>query len=53
MVCSLPDSSVHEIFQARILECIAISCSEDLPDPGTEPTSLALADGFFTTEPPG
>ena len=28
----------------------------DLPDPGTEPASLAspaLADGFFTTEPPG
>ena len=28
----------------------------DLPDPGIEPVSLgspALADGFFTTEPPG
>ena len=25
----------------------------DLPDPGIEPTSLALAGGFFTTEPPG
>ena len=25
----------------------------DLPDPGTEPVSLALAGGFFTTEPPG
>ena len=28
----------------------------DLPDPGTEPVSpaaLSLADGFFTTEPPG
>ena len=49
---SPPVSSVHEIFQARILECIAIFCSEDLPDPGTEPTSLALTDGFFTTEPP-
>ena len=24
----------------------------DLPDPGTEPTSPALAGGFFTTEPP-
>ena len=24
-----------------------------LPNPGTEPTSPALADGFFTTEPPG
>ena len=26
---------------------------EDLPDPGTEPASPALAGGFFTTEPPG
>ena len=26
---------------------------EDLPDPGIEPVSLALADGFFTIEPPG
>ena len=26
---------------------------EDLPDPGIEPTSPALAGGFFTTEPPG
>ena len=25
----------------------------DLPDPGNEPTSPALAGGFFTTEPPG
>ena len=24
-----------------------------LPDPGTEPTSPALAGGFFNTEPPG
>ena len=25
----------------------------DLPDPGIKPASSALADGFFTTEPPG
>ena len=25
----------------------------DLPDPGIEPASLALAGGFFTTMPPG
>ena len=25
----------------------------DLPDPGIEPGSPALAGGFFTTEPPG
>ena len=27
--------------------------SGDLSDPGIEPTYLALAGGFFTTEPPG
>ena len=26
---------------------------EDLPEPGIEPDSPALAEGFFTTEPPG
>ena len=25
----------------------------DLPDPGIEPMSPELADGFFSTEPPG
>ena len=25
----------------------------DIPKPGMEPSSPALADGFFTTEPPG
>ena len=25
----------------------------DLPDPGVEPASPALAGGFFTTKPPG
>ena len=25
----------------------------DLPDPGIKPASLALAGGFFATEPPG
>ena len=46
-------SSVHGILQARILESVAISFSEDLPDPGIEPGSPALAGRFFTTEPPG
>ena len=40
-------------FQARILEWAAISFSGDLPNPGVEPESSALAGGFFTTEPPG
>ena len=52
MDCSLSGSTVHGIFQARILEWVAISYSRDLPDPGMEPVSLvspALADRFFTT----
>ena len=53
--CSLPGSSVHGLFQARILEPVAISPG-DLPDPGIEPASpasSALAGGSFTTELPG
>ena len=47
-------SSVHGVLQARILEWGAISFSEgNLPNPGIEPVSPALAGGFFTTEPPG
>ena len=34
------------VFQA--IEWVAISSSEDLPDPGIEPKSPALAGGFFT-----
>ena len=55
MDCSLPGSSVHGMFQARILERVAISYSRGLPDPRMEPTSLmtaALAGGFFTTNIP-
>ena len=49
MDCSPPGSSVHGIFQARIMEWVAISFSGDLPDPGKEsPDSCALAGGFFT-----
>ena len=47
---SPPGSSVHEIFQIRILEWVSIPFSRDLPNPGIEPTSLtspALAGGFF------
>ena len=48
---SLPGFSVHGILQARILEWVAFSSSRDLPDPGIEPVSPALAGSFFTTEP--
>ena len=53
MDCSLPGSSVHGISQARVLEWVAISSSRGSSWPGIEPTSPALAGGFFTTEPPG
>ena len=53
MDCNPPGSSVHGIPQARILEWAAISFSGDLPDPGIEPRSSALAGRFFTTEPTG
>ena len=38
---SPPDSSVHGILQARILEWVAMPYPGDLPDPGIEPESLA------------
>ena len=42
---SLPGSSVHGIFQAKILEWVAISFSRDLLNPGIEPRSPALQAG--------
>jgi len=42
MDCSLLNSSVRGIFQARLLEQVAISFSRDLPDPGIELRSPAL-----------
>ena len=53
MSYSPPGYSVHGIFQARILEWVAIPSPGDLPDPGIEPLSPALAGSFFTTVPLG
>ena len=39
MDCSPPGSSVHGIFQARILEWVPFPSPGDPPDPGIEPTS--------------
>ena len=50
---SPPGSSVHGTLHARILEWVAISFSRGFSYPGIEPISLALAEGFFITEPPG
>ena len=50
--CRLPSSSVCGVFQARILEWVAISIPWDLPNPGIEPISFASpawAGRFFIT----
>ena len=54
MDCSPEGSSVHGIFQAKNtgMGCRFLPPG-DLPDPRIEPVYPALADGFFTTEPPG
>ena len=49
--CSPPGSSDHEIFQARILEWVAISFA--LSRSGMEPASPTWAGGFFTAKTPG
>ena len=52
MDCCLPGSSVHGIFQARILECVAISYSRGSSWPRDQNharASPALACRFFTT----
>ena len=48
-----PGSFVHGIFQARILEWVAISFSRDLPNPGIEPRFPALQAKSLPSEPPG
>ena len=53
MDCSPPGSSVHGILQARILEWVAISFSEDLPNLGIEPRSPALQADSLPTKPLG
>ena len=52
MACSLPDSSVHGISQARKLEWVAMSFLQGIfPSQGL--SLCLLAGGFFTAEPPG
>ena len=47
-----PGSSIHGIFQVRILEWVAISFSTDLPTPNPA-IHPALAGEVFMTVPPG
>ena len=49
MECSLPGSSVHGLFQARIPERVAISFSRGFFRPWDQTPSLVLAGRFFTT----
>ena len=53
MDCSLPGSSFHGIFQARVLEWVAISFSRGFSNPGIEPRSPALQVDAIPSEPPG
>ena len=56
--CSPPGFSVHGISQAWEISFsrgsgLPFPSPGDFPNPRIEPVSLALAGGFFTTEPPG
>ena len=56
MNCSPPGSSVHGVFQARILPWVATPSPGDLLNPGITPMTLlfpALVGIFFTAAPPG
>ena len=50
---SLPGSSIHGIFQARVLEWVAISFSGDLPDSGIKPRPPTLQADTLPCEAPG
>ena len=50
---SLSGSSVHGIFQARVLEWTAISFSRGSSNPGIDPRSPTLQADALPSEPPG
>ena len=52
-ICSPPDSSVHGILQARILEWVVISSSRRSFRPKDRTCFSCMAGGFFTAEPLG
>ena len=49
MNCSPPSFSVHGIFQARILEWVAISFSSGSSQPRDQTQASCIADRFFTS----
>ena len=52
MDCSLPASSVRGIFQARIVEWVAVSFSRGSSQTRIKPRSLALQADSLPSEPP-
>ena len=52
MDCNPPDSSVHGILQARILEWVAFPSPGDLCKPGIKPRSPTLQADSLLSEPP-
>ena len=53
MDCSPPGSSLHGIFQLRILEWVAISFSRGSSQPRDLTWASCIIRGFLTAEPPG
>ena len=53
MDCRPPGSSICGIFQAGILECVAISFSRGSSQCRDQTCISYLAGGFFSSEPPG
>ena len=53
MDCSLPGTSVHGIYRARILELVAISSSRGSSQPKDQTHVAYITGRLFTTDPPG
>ena len=53
MDCSLPDSCVHGILQARILEWVAMPSSRGFSPPRDRTQVSCIAGRLFTAKPPG
>ena len=51
--CSLQDSSIHGIFQARVLEWVAISFSRGYSRPRDQTQVSRIAADALPSEPPG
>ena len=52
-LCEPMDYIVHGILQARILEWVTFPSQWDLPNPGTEPSSLTLQVDSLPADPQG